>query len=89
MPTPPYEHPLKLAVQTVATIVLWTATALIVTIALRRAAKERSALPIIVVLAVAIGSLIEPLYDMPTTCSGTSQAIGHSSRHLICRNRFG
>ncbi|WP_110881786.1 hypothetical protein [Mycolicibacterium vulneris] len=64
MPTPPYEHPLKLAVQTVATIVLWTATALIVAIALRRAAKERSALTIIVVLAVAIGSLIEPLYDI-------------------------
>lgn len=64
MPIPPYEHPVNLAMQTVVTIVLWTLTALILAIAVRRAVKERSALPVLVVLAVAIGSLIEPLYDI-------------------------
>lgn len=64
MPTPPYEHPVNLTMQTVATIVLWAATGLILTIAARRAVRKRSALPVLIVLAVATGSLIEPLYDI-------------------------
>lgn len=64
MPTPPYGHPLNLAMQTVATVVLWAATAVILAVAVRRTMRDRSALPVLVVFAVAIGSLIEPLYDI-------------------------
>jgi hypothetical protein len=64
MPTPPYDHPLNLAMQTVATVVLWAAFAVIVAIAVRRSLRERSWFPVILVLAVAVGSFIEPLYDI-------------------------
>jgi hypothetical protein len=64
MPIPPYDHPLNTTMQTVATVVLWSATALILGIAVRRAMRERTAFPVVVVLAVAVGSLIEPLYDI-------------------------
>lgn len=63
MPTPPYDHPLNLTMQTVATVMLWAATALILVIAVRRAAKQHSLFPVILVVAVAVGSFIEPLYD--------------------------
>ena len=64
MPVPPYDHPLNLTMQTVATVVLWAATALILGIAVRRSLRERTAFPVIVVLAVAAGSIIEPMYDI-------------------------
>lgn len=64
MPTPPYDHPLNLAMQTVATVLLWVAFAVILAIAVRRGLRERSWFPVILVLAVAVGSLIEPLYDI-------------------------
>lgn len=64
MPIPPYDHPLNLAMQTVATVVLWVAFAVILGIAVRRGLRERSWFPVILVLAVAVGSVIEPLYDI-------------------------
>lgn len=64
MPIPPYDAPLNLAMQTVATLVLWSLTALLLGYAVRRAFRERSAFPVVLVLAVAVGSLIEPLYDI-------------------------
>lgn len=64
MPIPPYDHPLNLTMQTVVTVVLWTATALILAIAIRRGLRERSVFPVVVVVAVAVGSFIEPLYDI-------------------------
>lgn len=62
-PTPPYDLPLNTTMQTIATIVLWGGTALLLGYAITLAKRERSILPIVLVVAVAVGSLIEPLYD--------------------------
>ncbi|WP_273735399.1 hypothetical protein [Mycolicibacterium septicum] len=43
MPTPPSDHPLNLTMQTVATVVLRTATAAILVVAIRWARRERTA----------------------------------------------
>lgn len=50
--------------QTVATVVLWAATLAILAIAVRRGVRERSVFPVLIVVAVAVGSIIEPLYDI-------------------------
>lgn len=60
---PPYAHHLDHAMQTVATVVLWAGTVALLGWALRLARQERSPLPVVLVLAVAAGSVIEPLYD--------------------------
>ena len=61
---PPYDMPLNLTMQTVATVVLWTGTLLLLAYAVKMSREERSPLPVLIVLAVAAGSLIEPLYDI-------------------------
>ena len=62
-PTPPYDLPLNTTMQTIATAVLWGGTALLFAYAVTMARRERSILPVVLVVAVAVGSLIEPLYD--------------------------
>lgn len=63
-PTPPYDLPLNTTMQTIATVVLWGGTAILFAYAVVLAKRERSILPVALVLAVAVGSLIEPLYDI-------------------------
>ncbi len=63
-PAPPYDLPLNTTMQTIATIVLWGGTAVLFAFAVRMAKRERSIFPIVLVVAVAVGSLIEPLYDI-------------------------
>jgi hypothetical protein len=61
--TPPYAHHLDLTMQTVATVVLWAGTVALLGWAIKIARAERSWVPVVLVLAVATGSVIEPLYD--------------------------
>ncbi|MBN3511491.1 hypothetical protein JYB55_21915 [Mycolicibacterium septicum] len=63
-PAPPYDLPLNTTMQTVATIVLWTGTAILFGYAVSMARRQRSVFPIALVVAVAVGSLIEPMYDI-------------------------
>ena len=63
-PSPPSDLPLNTTMQTVATLVLWAGTAILLAYAVRIARDERSILPVVLVLAVATGSLIEPMYDI-------------------------
>ncbi len=63
-PSPPYDLPLNTTMQTVATLVLWGGTALLLAYAVKIARDERSILPVVLVLAAATGSLIEPMYDI-------------------------
>jgi hypothetical protein len=64
IPVPPYHLELNTAMQTVATVVLWAGTIALLVYAYRLARQERSPFPLLLVLAVATGSLIEPLYDI-------------------------
>ncbi len=64
MPTPPFDHPLNLLMQTVMTAVLWPLALLILMVAIRRSIREKTLFHVALVLAVAFGSLIEPLYDI-------------------------
>jgi len=61
---PPYGLGLNTTMQTVATVVLWGGTIALLLYAYRLARQERSPFPLLLVLAVAAGSLIEPLYDI-------------------------
>lgn len=63
-PTPPYDLPLNTTMQTVATVALWVGTAALLVYAARLAQRERSPFPVLLVLSVAVGSLIEPIYDI-------------------------
>jgi hypothetical protein len=64
LPVPPYDLALNTTMQTVATVVLWAGTIALLVYAYRLARQERSFFPLLLVLAVAVGSLIEPLYDI-------------------------
>ena len=64
MPVPPYAHHLNLVMQTVATIVLWGATAATLAWAGVMARRSRSVFPVALVLSVAAGSVLEPIYDI-------------------------
>jgi hypothetical protein len=64
LPVPPYHLGLNTTMQTVATVVLWGGTIALLAYAYRLARQERSPFPLLLVLAVAAGSLIEPLYDI-------------------------
>lgn len=64
MPVPPYDHHLNLAMQTVATVVLWGGTLALLAYTVHLGRRERSILPVVLVLSVAVGSIIEPLYDI-------------------------
>lgn len=59
-----YALPLNQAMQTVATVILWSGTLALLGYAVRLARRERSPLPVLIVLAVATGSIIEPIYDI-------------------------
>lgn len=61
---PPYDLDLNTMMQTVATAVLWTGTLLLLAYAYRLSRRERSWFPVLFVVAVAAGSVIEPLYDI-------------------------
>jgi hypothetical protein len=50
--------------QTIATIGLWGGTIALLLYAVKLARSERSPLPVFIVLAVAAGSIIEPIYDI-------------------------
>lgn len=63
-PAPPYDLPLNTTMQVVATVALWLGTAVLIAYAARIARRERSPFPVLIVLAVAVGSLIEPIYDV-------------------------
>lgn len=63
-PAPPYDLPLNTAMQTVATLVLWVGTATLLIYAARMARQQRSIVPVVLVVAVAVGSIIEPIYDI-------------------------
>lgn len=63
-PVPPYDLPLNTAMQTVATIVLWVGTAVLLAYAAKVARQERTLFPVVLVAAVAAGSVIEPIYDI-------------------------
>ncbi|MGZ4698680.1 MAG: hypothetical protein ACXVEC_04835 [Nocardioides sp.] len=64
MPVPPYAHHLNLTMQTVATVLLWTATLATLAWAGVLARRDRTAFPVLLVLAVAAGSVLEPVYDI-------------------------
>src|SRR5437588_12115923 len=64
LPVPPYHLVLNTTMQTIATVVLWAGTIALLAYAYRLARQERSPFPLLLVLAVAAGSLIEPLYDI-------------------------
>lgn len=63
-PAPPYGLELNTTMQTVATVVLWLGTVLLLGYAVRMALRDRSPFPVLLVLAVAVGSIIEPIYDI-------------------------
>jgi hypothetical protein len=64
MVEPPYGHDLNLVMQTVATIVLWAGTAVALGWAVLKARREKTMLPVVLILAVAVGSILEPIYDI-------------------------
>jgi hypothetical protein len=59
-----YSLELNEVMQTVATVILWGGTVLLLGYAVKIARAERSYLPVVLVLAVASGSIIEPIYDI-------------------------
>ena len=63
-PTPFYGHHLNLTMQTVATVMLWAGTAGTFTWAVVLGRRTRTVLPVCLVLAVAAGSVLEPVYDL-------------------------
>jgi len=64
MPVPPYDHHLNLAMQTVATAALWGGTVALLAWTMRLWRRDGSIVPFVMVVAVAVGSIIEPLYDI-------------------------
>lgn len=59
-----YGLELNETMQAIATIILWTGTFALLFYAAELARKHRSPLPVFLVLAVAAGSIIEPIYDI-------------------------
>jgi hypothetical protein len=59
-----YALHLNHAMQTAATVILWAGTLALLAYAVSSARRQRSPLPVFIVLAVATGSLIEPIYDI-------------------------
>jgi hypothetical protein len=59
-----YGLALNSVMQVVATLILWGGTAALLTYAVALARRERSPLPVLIVVAVATGSIIEPIYDI-------------------------
>jgi hypothetical protein len=59
-----YGLALNSVMQAVATLLLWGGTAALLGYAVGLARRERSPLPVLIVVAVATGSVIEPIYDI-------------------------
>lgn len=65
IPSGPGEVPdLNTTLQSIVTVALWVGTIALVLYAIRLSRRDRSPIAIFLVLAVAVGSLIEPLYDV-------------------------
>jgi hypothetical protein len=63
MPQPPIAHELNLTTQAVLLYGSWILTVVVLGIALRMGFKERTPFYPILVLAVLVGAIVEPLYD--------------------------
>lgn len=63
-PSPPYDLQLNTTMQTIATLVLWGGTIGLFGYSMVMARRERTVFPVVLVVAVAVGSLIEPMYDI-------------------------
>lgn len=63
MLTAPIDHPLNLTMQTIVTVASWGLTALLLALALRHSLRERTPFYVLLVLAVIVGAIVEPLYD--------------------------
>jgi hypothetical protein len=59
-----YGLALNHAMQVVATLLLWGGTLALLGYSVALARRERSPLPVLIVVAVATGSIIEPIYDI-------------------------
>ena len=59
-----YARHLNETMQTIATIGLWAGTIALLIYAIKLGRQERSPLPVFIVLAVAAGSIFEPIYDI-------------------------
>ncbi|WP_019877537.1 hypothetical protein [Sporichthya polymorpha] len=59
-----YTRDLNEVMQTIATVGLWAGTIALLIYAARIGRQERSPLPVFIVLAVAAGSIFEPIYDI-------------------------
>ena len=65
IPDQPGDLPdLNTTLQSIVTIALWAGTIALVLYAIHLSRRDRSPIAILLVLAVAVGSLIEPLYDI-------------------------
>lgn len=65
LPSPEtYALDLSTVMQTVATIGLWGGTIALLLYAIKISREEKSPLAVLIVLAVAVGSIIEPIYDI-------------------------
>ena len=64
MPVPPYAHHLNLVMQTIATVLLWSGTAATLVWAGVLSRRRGTILPVTLVVAVAVSSILEPLYDI-------------------------
>lgn len=60
----PLDHPLNLTMQAVFTYGSWAITAVLLIVALRAGLRQRTAFPILVVLAGSVAAFFEPLYDV-------------------------
>jgi hypothetical protein len=63
VPQPPIDHPLDLTTQAVLLYGSWVLTAVVLAVAIRLGARERTAFYPLLVLAVLVGAFVEPLYD--------------------------
>jgi len=59
-----YALDLSTVMQTIATVGLWAGTIALLLYAIKISREERSPLAVLIVLAVAAGSIIEPIYDI-------------------------
>jgi hypothetical protein len=60
----PIDHPLNLQMQTAVTIISWTATFVLLVIAVRRDLAEKSAFNTLIILAGLVAAFAEPIYDV-------------------------
>ncbi|OBH10388.1 hypothetical protein [Mycobacterium sp. E1747] len=61
---PPIDHSLNLTTQAILTFASWALTAVIIGLAVRMGARERTPFYVLMVLASMLGAVAEPLYDI-------------------------